>query len=115
MTKPIFHPSDSCSRMRRKFTISRYERIKLWRTSAVFTEALERNRENAWQILRDTLRWLVSVLIVITLAGEAVLDVWVWLVHDDPHVRLLAGLTAVFLPYLIVVCVTAVAAESLSG
>src|SRR6476646_10242697 len=55
----------------------------------VFTEALERNRENAWQILREALRWLVSVLIVITLAGEAVLGVWVWLVHDDPHVRLL--------------------------
>jgi hypothetical protein len=44
--KPIFHPSDSCSRMRRKFTISRYERIKLWRTSAVFTEALSDFR---WQ------------------------------------------------------------------
>jgi len=81
----------------------------------VFTEALERNRENAWQILRETLRWLVSVLIVITLAGEAVLGVWVWLVHDDPHVRLLAGLTAVFLPYLIVVCVTAVASAALQA
>jgi putative peptidoglycan lipid II flippase len=81
----------------------------------VFTEALEHDRENAWQILRDTLRWLVSVLIVITLAGEAVLGVWVWLVHDDPHVRLLAGLTAVFLPYLIVVCVTAVASAALQA
>ena len=83
--------------------------------SAGIYRGLERNRENAWQILRDTLRWLASVLIVITVAGEAVLGVWVWLVHDDPHVQLLAGLTAVFLPYLIVVCVTAVASAALQA
>jgi putative peptidoglycan lipid II flippase len=79
----------------------------------VFTEALEHNRETAWQVLRDTTRWLARVLIVITLAGEIVLGIWAWLANDDSRIQLLLRLTAIFLPYLIIVCLTALASATL--
>jgi putative peptidoglycan lipid II flippase len=81
----------------------------------VFTEALEHNREHAWQILRDTLGWLCRVLFAITIIGEIVLGLWAWLGRGDSHVQLLAGLSAIFLPYLIVVCITAVASAALQA
>ena len=79
----------------------------------VFTEALEHSRETAWQVLRDTTRWLVRVLLAITVAGEIVLGLWALLASDDSRIQLLLRLTAIFLPYLIIVCLTALASATL--
>lgn len=81
----------------------------------VFTQVLEEDRDRARQLYRATTRWLATVLVILTIAGEAAIGIWAWLVRDNPHVLLLAGLLAVLLPYLILVCLAALSCATLQA
>ncbi|HTQ38361.1 MAG TPA: murein biosynthesis integral membrane protein MurJ [Pirellulales bacterium] len=81
----------------------------------VFTQALEENRSSGWQLFRATMKWLALLLSIVTLIVELGIGVWAWLAKDNPHVLLLAGLTAALLPYLILVCLMAITSATLQG
>src|SRR5262245_36048382 len=81
----------------------------------VFSKSLEHGRRQAWDMFRATSLWLAGVLFGVTAAGEAGIGVWVWLARGDSHALLLAGLSAVLLPYLILVCLAAVTSATLQG
>ena len=81
----------------------------------IFSEALEHDRPQAWEVFRATNFWLAGVLFAITAVGEAGIGVWVWLAWGDSHALLLAGLSAVLLPYLILVCLAAITSATLQG
>jgi putative peptidoglycan lipid II flippase len=81
----------------------------------VFTQALQENRASGWRLFRATLKWLAVLLTVITVAVEIGLGVWAWLARNDPQALLLAGLSAALLPYLILVCLTAITSATLQA
>jgi putative peptidoglycan lipid II flippase len=81
----------------------------------VFSDAWERDRSAAWRIFRSVNSWLAKALFGITVAAEAGIGIWVWLARGDSHALLLAGLSAVLLPYLILVCLAAVTSATLQG
>jgi putative peptidoglycan lipid II flippase len=81
----------------------------------VFSKSLEDDRPQAWQVFRATSLWLAGILLAITAVGEAGIGVWAWLARGDSHALLLAGLSAVLLPYLILVCLAAVTSATLQG
>src|SRR5262249_52954438 len=81
----------------------------------VFSKSLEHGRRQAWQVFRAVNFWLAGVLFAITAVGEAGIGVWVWLARGDSHALLLAGLSAVLLPYLILVCLAAVTSATREG
>src|SRR6478736_4937033 len=81
----------------------------------VFSDALERDRSAAQGVFRSVNAWLARVLFGITVAGEAGIGIWVWFARGDSHALLLAGLSAVLLPYVILVCLAAVTSATLQG
>jgi putative peptidoglycan lipid II flippase len=81
----------------------------------VFSTALERDRVSAWQLFRAVMKWLAVLLCAIVVVGEIGLAAWAWLSGDSEHVVLLAGLSAAMLPYLVLVCLTAITGAALQA
>ncbi|MFP6613349.1 MAG: murein biosynthesis integral membrane protein MurJ [Pirellulales bacterium] len=78
----------------------------------VLTEQLESDRRRAWQLVSVGLTWLAVSLTVFVLIGEAIC--WgAGQFSADPHVDLLLGLTAVMIPYLLLICLAAQVAATL--
>lgn len=73
----------------------------------VLSAELERDRARAWQVVSVGLTWLTVILaVVVVLMEGGALAVWAaW--GDVPRVRLVAGLSAVMMPYLLFICLTA--------
>jgi len=73
----------------------------------VLAAELERDPRRAWQLATVLITWLAVLLAVLVLAGELLLAA-MWIVWGEvPGVGLLAGLGAVMLPYLMLICVAA--------
>jgi putative peptidoglycan lipid II flippase len=69
----------------------------------------ERRRQNsaaAWQLTTAVCFWLVVVLAAFVLAGEALCG-YVWFTSHEPRTRLLVELSALLLPYVVLVCLAA--------
>jgi len=73
----------------------------------VLTEELERDRQRAWQFTSVTLTLLAVLLAGIVVLGEAGLAAALWCGAGDRQTTLLLGLSAVLLPYLLLVCLAA--------
>jgi len=73
----------------------------------VLTEKLDHSRPAAWQLVSVLLGWLTIVLSVVVLLSEMLCAV-VWIsTESHSQLRLIAGLSAVMLPYLLFVCLAA--------
>ena len=81
----------------------------------VLARELERSREQAWRLTSVTLTLLASLLtglvVVIELGCGLVALFW----RDAPGVPMVAGLTAVMMPYMIFMCMAAQAAAALQS
>jgi putative peptidoglycan lipid II flippase len=69
----------------------------------------ERRRQSAaaaWQTVTAVCFWLTVFLTGLVVAGEAVCALF-WLISEDPQTQLLVGLSALLLPYLVLVCLAA--------
>jgi putative peptidoglycan lipid II flippase len=64
-------------------------------------------RTSAWQLATAVFALLTVVLSSAVLIGEAALWVWSQVGSPDDDTRLLIGLTAVMLPYLVLICLAA--------
>jgi putative peptidoglycan lipid II flippase len=78
----------------------------------VFAQTLERDRPQAWRVAATTMVWISLVLAGLIVAGEIVLFAWAQ-ISSGPRVALLAGLSAMLLPYVILACLLAVASATL--
>jgi putative peptidoglycan lipid II flippase len=79
----------------------------------VLSAELDRNRCSAWQLATVTLTWVSVVLVALVVAGEVLCGVAWHAWGDLPAARLLVGLAAVMLPYLLFVCLAAQLAATL--
>ncbi|HID74366.1 MAG TPA: murein biosynthesis integral membrane protein MurJ, partial [Planctomycetaceae bacterium] len=78
-----------------------------------FSAQWERDRRGAWQLASVMLTWLAILLVVLVITGEVLCAV-AW--HRWGHLsgpRLLIGLAAVMLPYVLFVCLAAQLAATL--
>lgn len=81
----------------------------------VVTTQLEQDRTRAWQLVSVALSLLALVLTVIVVLAEGLCGL-VWLVWGDlPGVAPLVGLTAVLLPYMLLICMAAQVAATLQA
>lgn len=62
---------------------------------------------SAWQLASAVFTLLAVILTGLVLAGEALLWLLSLVFVDEPHTRLLLGLTAVMLPYALLICLAA--------
>lgn len=60
-----------------------------------------------WQLASAIFALLSATLTALVLVGEGILVFWAWLHGADPQTRLLLGLTAVMLPYALLICLAA--------
>lgn len=81
----------------------------------VVAARLEADRRDAWRLTSVLLTWLAVILAAVTLLGEAL--IWLgWAAFSDASgVGLLAGLSAVLLPYLLFICLAAQVAAVLQA
>jgi putative peptidoglycan lipid II flippase len=63
--------------------------------------------QSAWQLASGVFSLLAAVLAALVLAGEGVLWLLAQFFADASHTRLLLGLTAVMLPYAMLICLAA--------
>lgn len=81
----------------------------------VVTQQLEEDRRRAWQLVSVALSLLVLLLTVLVVLAEGVC-VLAWFAWGDlPGVKLLVGLTAVMLPYMLLICLAAQVATTLQA
>jgi len=81
-----------------------------------FTEHLElRSREEAWQLAARIAGALLLVLMALSIAGEALLLSLLQWARLSARWRLALGLTAVMLPYMVLICLTALAGAALNS
>lgn len=74
----------------------------------VFVREMEQSgRESAWRLATALLAWLAVVLSGLVLVGEGILWGLSTFGETTPETRLLYGLTAVMLPYLLLICLAA--------
>lgn len=73
----------------------------------VLSATLESDRRRAWQLVSVMLTWLAVVLAAITFMGELICAVLWWFGDARPRLALVAGLSAVMLPYLFFICLAA--------
>jgi putative peptidoglycan lipid II flippase len=73
----------------------------------VVTTHLEKDSRTAWQLVSVMLVWLTVLLTGVVLAGEAIVAAMWLLSGGDPELRLLLGLTATLLPYMLLICLAA--------
>lgn len=80
-----------------------------------FTEVLDRDgRDEAWRLLGRVTALLTLVLVLLTIVLElAVLVIW-WYAPGEAMRRLMLGLTAVMLPFMISICVLALLSSILN-
>lgn len=72
----------------------------------VFTRELQsQDRAVAWQLASAVLGWLTFFLTILVVLGEWGLAAWIWYGGVSDETRLLIELTALMLPYLILICV----------
>jgi len=79
----------------------------------VLAARLEEDPRQAWQLTSVLLAWLAVVLTGIVLAAELVCLLAWTAASDQPRLRLLAGLTAVMMPYMLFICLAAEVAATL--
>lgn len=71
----------------------------------VFTRELQSaDRATAWKLASAVLGWLTFFLTVLVMLGEWGLAAWIWYGGVSDETRLLIELTALMLPYLILIC-----------
>ncbi len=81
----------------------------------VVTTLLEQDRKRAWQLTSVALTWLTVILSGLVVLGEALCGL-VWLGWGSrPGMSALVGLTAVMLPYLLLICLAAQVAATLQA
>jgi putative peptidoglycan lipid II flippase len=79
----------------------------------VITGALERDRRSAWQLVSVLLGGLAMLLATVVFCAETFcLIVWFG-AEDRPEIQLVAGLSAVMLPYLLFLCLAALVSGTL--
>ncbi len=78
----------------------------------VVAAELERDRRAAWRLASVTLTWLTVVLVALLLLAEGIFAA-IYLASDAPQTRLLAGLAATMMPYMVLICLTAQLAATL--
>lgn len=78
----------------------------------VVSARLEEDRQQAWQLASVTLTWLTLILVALLLVSEAALAVF-YMVSDAPQTRLMIGLAATMMPYMVFICLTAQLAATL--
>ncbi|MCC7085471.1 MAG: murein biosynthesis integral membrane protein MurJ [Pirellulales bacterium] len=78
----------------------------------VFAQTLERDRKQAWRVAASTMAWIVLVLAGLVAVGEIGFVIWA-AASTEPREMLLAGLSAMLLPYVILACLLAIASASL--
>lgn len=81
----------------------------------VLAEKLEHDRPGAWQLASVLFAWLSVVLVAILLVVEAGLALAAWRWGGAEQIRLVIGLTATLMPYMVLVCLTAQLAATLHG
>ncbi len=79
----------------------------------VLAARLEEDRPRAWQLASVLLAWLTVVLAGIVLVAELVCLLAWNAGSGQPRVRLLAGLAAVMMPYMLFICLAAQVAATL--
>jgi len=79
----------------------------------VLAARLEKDRTGAWQLVSVGLVWLCVLLAGVVLAAEGVCAVVHALWAESAGMPLLVGLTAVMMPYMLLVCVAAQVAATL--
>ena len=72
----------------------------------VLTAELERNRRSAWQLVSVLMTVLAVLLAALVILGELLCAAAWWWLGEVHGVRLLAGLSAALLPYLLLVCLS---------
>lgn len=82
---------------------------------ALPTEARKADRRQAWVVASGVFAALAAVLAMLTLAGEGLLWGLSFVESPHPHWRLLLGLTAVMLPYAVLICLAAQVTAVLQG
>ena len=81
----------------------------------VLSAELEQSRAAAWRLASVTMTWLALLLTALVAIAEGVCGL-VWLVWGDlPGMGLLLGLTAVMMPYMLLICLAAQAAATLQA
>ena len=73
----------------------------------VLSAELDRDPKTAWRLASVVFTWLAMLLCGLVVLGEGLFAA-AWLIWgDEPGVRLLLGLAAVMLPYLLLICLAA--------
>lgn len=81
----------------------------------VLSTELERDRQRAWQVVSVGLTWLSVFLALLVVVLEAGLALAWHLQGDVPRVRLVVGLLAVMMPYLLLICLAAQVSATLQA
>ncbi len=72
----------------------------------IFTRELQHpDRKTAWVLASAVLGWLTLFLSVLVVLGEWGLAAWIWWGSVSAETRVLIELTALMLPYLVLICV----------
>ena len=81
----------------------------------VFTKTWNEDRPKAWAILSAMLLWVFVILTAFVLTGETVCWIGYTFFSPESKVYLVSLLLALLLPYLIVICLAAIAAATLQS
>jgi putative peptidoglycan lipid II flippase len=79
----------------------------------VFTREFEHEPRGAWKLLSALFAWLSIVLVLCTLAGQAICAMFWWV--GGAGASDLVGLSSALLPYMIFICLAAQAAAALQA
>jgi putative peptidoglycan lipid II flippase len=73
----------------------------------VFAKQLEADRRKAWKLASVLFAWLTIFLSGLTVVGELIFLAWGLVANDSPNTDLLLKLSAVTLPYMMLICLAA--------
>lgn len=79
----------------------------------VLTDALERDRRDAWRLASVVFLRLAVVLLLLVILGEAILAGIGMVAGDSTEIRMFVSLAAIMLPYSFLICLTAQVAATL--
>ncbi len=79
----------------------------------VLTEALERDRRDAWRLASVVFLRLAVVLLLLVVLGEAILGGIGMVAGDSAEIQMFVSLAAIMLPYTFLICLTAQVAATL--
>jgi putative peptidoglycan lipid II flippase len=80
-----------------------------------FTAEYQRDRQRAWKLVSVLMAWLALALGAFVVLGEIVCAAVLLSAGGDTRWSLLAGLTAIVLPYLVFICLAAQASAALQA